>query len=249
MHLLRNHLQSLIQSIKLLVKGKFLVFFIPGILVSFFFFILVNIIHFIFGLLDYAGEIPWVGSSLRTGLAAMDTWSEVGLIYILQFFILTLLSPFNTVLSERIENEVTGSTFKSTWEQIIKDIIRMIGILLIGLVIDIFLFILWDLTLANLFNLDALTPVYLLIINSFWFGFTFYDFSLERHKISSKNSYKFALNRFGYMILTGALFTLLLRLPFFGVAIGSVLMTAVATLNFLAIQQNSKRDSSGSLEE
>lgn len=236
MNVLRDHLQNLLTSFKLLGQGKFLVYFIPGILVSFFFFLLVSIFHFIFGLLDYAGEIPWIGSSLRTGVAAMDTWSEVALIYILQFVILTLLSPFNTLLSEKLENEITGSTFNSGWSQIVKDIIRMMGILLIGLLVDVVLYILWDLTIANIFNVDSITPFYLLLINSFWFGFAFYDFSMERHKISSKDSYGYALKHFGYMILTGVIFTFLLRLPYLGVAIGSVLMTMVATLNFINIK-------------
>lgn len=241
MKLITNHINSIFTSIQLLAQGKFLLFFIPGILVSFLFYIASALVHFIFDLLSYTGEIPWIGESLKMGVETVDGWSEVALIYCLQFVVLTLLSPFNTLLSEKLENHITGSQFKSGLRQIIKDMMRMIQILLLGLVIDIFLFILWDLTIANIFRVDSITPYYLLLINSFWFGFAFYDFSLERHKIASGKSYQFALKNVGYMILTGALFTLLLQLPYFGVAIGSVIVTMVATLNFLAIQKNKSK--------
>lgn len=241
MKLFTNHINSIIESLKLLAKGKFLLFFIPGILVSFIFFLISAFVHFIFDLLSYTGEIPWIGESLKMGVESVDGWSEVALIYILQFVVLTLLSPFNTLLSEKLENEITGSKFSSGLKQIIKDMIRMFQILLLGLVIDIFLFIIWDLTVANIFNVEAITPYYLLVINSFWFGFAFYDFSLERHKIGSGKSYGFAIKHFGYMIVTGALFTTLLQLPYFGVAIGSVLITMISTLNFLAIQKETSK--------
>jgi CysZ protein len=76
------------------------------------------------------------------------------------------------------------------------------------------------------------TPVYFLIA-AFFYGFSFYDYSLERERIGISGSMNYAFKNSVLILLTGIVFLLSYKIPFIGVIIAPVLTTMISTIVYL----------------
>jgi CysZ protein len=231
----KDHLSALKHALKLLLEGRFLIFFIPGLFIASVFFIYLIAIGAFGSLIGLVSYTPWVGDHIETAVDSVFSWVNSISIFIYQFTIITLLSPFHTVLSQRIETHETGKVFKSNGAKFINDILRTIGVVIVGGFIYFTLFLLWTF-LAWIFGLSFLSPIVSAILIAFFTGFNSYDYSLERHNIKIIDSWKFAFKNPIQLILTGLIFTLLLSIPVIGVVIAPVLLTMVGTINYLRMK-------------
>ena len=233
---LKNHLFALKRSIYLLRQKQFLVFFVPGILIALIFYsyiIIVGAVGDIFGL---TSKTPWIGSYIGTAVDSVFNWVNSISIYIYQFTLITLLSPFHTVLSQRVETHENGNIYKSNIKKFFNDILRTIGVVFLGGLIYFSIFLCW-IFIAWLTGITFLSPLVSAILIGFFTGFNSYDYSLERHNVKIKDSWKFAFRNPIKMILTGLVFTLILYIPIIGVVIAPVLLTMVGTINYLDIKK------------
>lgn len=236
-----DHISSLLSALRLIINGRYLAYFLPGIIIALIYFYIVNLFSGWFGILDSVSYVPWVGDELQTGVSFIGRWGKNISFFIFQFIILTAFSPFNTLLGEKLDNEITGKTVESGFERIITDIVRMIGIMLIGLVFDLFFFLIWNITIGLIFDVSAITPYLMLVLNGFWFGFSFYDFALERDQITIGDSYKFAFKNFIQVVITGLIFSAIMLIPYAGIVIAPVIITMLATFNYYKMKHvNSK---------
>ncbi|WP_107039179.1 EI24 domain-containing protein [Brumimicrobium mesophilum] len=233
----KNHYLALKHALTLLLSGHFLIFFIPGLVIASFYLIYIIIVGSVGSLVGFISYIPWIGSYM--GLAVDSIFNGVNSvsIYLYQFTIITLLSPFHTILSERVETHKNGKTYKSNFSKFFNDLLRTLGIAILGAIIYLSLFLLWSF-LAWIFNLNFLSPFISAILIAFFTGFNSYDYSLERHGIKVKDSWVFAFQNPLQMILTGLIFTIILYIPVIGVVIAPVLLTMVGTINYLKLTQN-----------
>lgn len=236
MNVFKNHFDAIVKAFTLLKEKRFSVFFIPGLIIALFFYVYINLIGAIQGLVGYLSYTPWIGNYMEIGVDSVFTWINGISIYIYQFIIITLLSPFHTVLSQRVETEINSEKFSSTLSQFINDILRTIGVIVLGGIIYLSLYLIWSM-FAWSFGLSFLSPFVSLILVAFFTGFNSYDYALERHKVSVKESWKYAFKHPLSMIITGLIFTLLLYIPIIGVVIAPVLLTMVGTINYLTIAQ------------
>ena len=237
MKVLNDHLAAIKHALTLLLKGNFLAFFIPGLVIALFFLIYSTVIDTIEGIVGLTSHIPWIGNYMETAVDSVFSWVNSFSIYIYQFTIITLLSPFHTLLSERVETNENGNQFPSNFSKFIMDIIRTIGVAILGGIIYLSIFLLWTL-FAWIFGLNFLSPFVSAILIAFFTGFNSYDYSLERHNVTIKDSWRFAFKNPLQMMLTGLIFTLLLSIPLIGVVIAPVLLTMVGTLNYLKMKEN-----------
>ena len=232
MNFITHHLSALKNVFQSLINGRYLGFFLPGIVIAICYFFIVSLLSSWFGILDNLSYIPWVGDEIQKGVSFIAKWSDSVSYFIFQFIILTLFSPFNTILGEKLNYEITGKKIPGGFGRIISDLVRMVGILLIGLAFDFCFFLVWNLTLGNLFDVTFLTPYISLLISSFWLGFSFYDFALERDQINIGKSYSFALKNIQHTLLTGILFSLMMLIPYVGIIIAPVIATMLSTFNY-----------------
>jgi CysZ protein len=233
---LKYHLYALKRSLILLRKKQFFVFFIPGVVIALIFFTYLLTVGAIGNVVELVSYTPWIGSYMGTAVDSVFDWVNSISIFVYQFTLITLLSPFLTVLSQRVETHETGKIFQSNRVKFINDILRTIGVAIVGGFIYFSLFLLWTF-LAWIFGLSFLSPIVSAILIAFFTGFNSYDYSLERHAIKIKDSWKFAFSNPSQMILTGLIFTLLLFIPVLGVVIAPVLLTMVGTLNYLKMKE------------
>lgn len=232
----KDHLYSLKRALTLLLQGRFLIFFIPGLVIASIFFLYVLAIDVASDFIGLISYTPWIGSYMGTAVNSVFGWVNSISIYLYQFTIITLLSPFHTVLSERVEFHENGKLFKSNFTKFFNDLARTIGVAILGGLIYFSLFLLWSF-LAWIFGLTFLSPFVSAILIGFFTGFNSYDYALERHNVKVKDSWRYAFNNPLQMILTGLIFTALLYIPIIGVVIAPVLLTMVGTINYLKLKE------------
>lgn len=224
--------KAAIQAFQLLIKGNFLHFFIPGIILTIISYLLYSGGQSTIKAFDFLENIPWIGTYLISAKNTAFGWmiGIGGFIY--QFIILTLFSPINTLLSEKVETKVTGRVFRFGLKEFVRDFIRLLGIVSVGLVFYLTFYFFW-LILAKIVGLQFLSPLISFVLTSFFTGFNSYDYSLERHKIGTKKSWKYAFNNPLQMILTGAIYSGMIYIPMIGMILAPVLSTLIATLIFI----------------
>jgi CysZ protein len=239
---IKFHTDALLEILGYFSQGKFLKFFIPGLVVALIFWQAFIAAEFISDSFSFLQSIPLIGDILYSLVSG-----TVGVIhFILQqvfiFFILTLLSPFNTVLSERIDTEITGKPFPFDMTRIPGDILRMIAVVSIALILEFIVSGIWWMV-TGLIGFHMLDGIIYFVIASFFYGFSFYDYSLERYKIGIGGSMNYAFSNCLNMFLSGALFLLLYNIPLIGVIIAPVLTTMVSTIVYLKNKSHSTTNS------
>ena len=240
MHAIIDHFYSLSKAISLLLKGKYLIYFVPGLFITILFLILTGGLFTANSALSFFESIPWVGSYIQIAVDKLFSWLSDISIYIFQFTLITLLSPFHTMLSQRIDEHETGRKFDDGWIKFFNDIIRTIGVAALGGILYLIIKFIWWI-IASIFGLSILTPFISAVAIGFFTGFNSYDFSLERHDVSVRKSWKYAFQHPLQMTLTGGIFTALLYIPFMGVVIAPVLLTMVGTLNYIRMEKRGSK--------
>jgi CysZ protein len=228
MKAIQLHIDSIKATFETFSKGKLLLFFIPGIIIGCWYLWSSSLAGGIHETADSSKDVWLIGSLLGGFLHLVADFADWLLLIIFQFIILTLLSPFNSVLSEKFDTELTGRKFESGFVRIMNDLLRMILVVFIALFLELFFMLFWWF-LSFIPPLGLLTPVVYFIVSSFFFGFAFYDYSLERHNIGTLRSLGFAFSKFWYMVLTGGIFSLVFKIPFVGIILAPILATMIST--------------------
>lgn len=233
------HIKAIIEVVYQLSKGKYWIYFIPGLVLTLIYFFLTYRANSIVESVSILERIPFFGSYINQVVSA--AFSLIGFIVeqIYIFAIITLLSPFNTYLSEKLDTELTGQTFKSDFGRIINDFVRMIFIVFIALTLEFVLIGTWW-VFAWIFGIsDTIYTVISFLMASFFFGFSFYDHSLERYNIGVFGSIGFSFQKMLLVTITGALFQLIYYFPYtggtpyIGIFIAPVLTTMISTVVYL----------------
>ena len=235
MKFITDHFSAIYRSFVLLTQGKYLVYFLPGIVLAIAYFFYIQSLNSVNEYISVVSYIPHIGESLKAGVDIFFGWIEGLSLFIFQFILITLLSPFHTILSERLDREETGSNFQNSWSKIINDIVRTIGVAILGGLMYLFIKFIW-LMLAYICGLGFLTPYMTIIFIAFFTGFNSYDFSLERYDYSVAQSWGYAFSHPFHMISTGLIFTGFIAIPHIGIVLAPVFLTMVGTLSFLKIR-------------
>ena len=163
-------------------------------------------------------------------------WFKSGVLWFTQmlfeFTVITLFSPIMALLSERCDTILTGREYAFNFERLMQELIRTIGILATGFIFSSIVMGLWFL-IAWIGNLSEISPYILFVLNAFFIGFNFVDYSLERNMVPIGRSWKYAIENPLMMMAFGALFSLLFMLPLIGAMLAPFLTTIFATVYFL----------------
>lgn len=207
-------------------------YFLPGI-----------ISMFLFGGFIYLGE--YLSLNLASALENFFKLQEYGsilyifikiLVWICTVFfyylvykslLLVIISPILGYVSERVETHLTGKKFDFTFKDNLRFLIRGIDIGLksffkqmVGTCVVMFL--------GFIFPINLSIPLLIFIIQGYFTGFSFMDYTLERYNLSPKESLDFLKKQRVYAALCGGIFTLLFFIPVVGIFIAP-LITCVAT--------------------
>lgn len=126
------------------------------------------------------------------------------------YIVVILLSPLLSILSERIENIISGNKYKFSLKQLIHDIKRGIRIASRNLFWEYFFFLI-ILGIASM--IGGVTKTILLltipfIISFYFYGFAFLDYVNERRRLNIQQSTYFVSKHRGLAIAIGSVYSL-----------------------------------------
>jgi CysZ protein len=235
--------ESYIEAFTIVSKAKLKkYYFFPGIISivllllfyfigDFFSFKLFDFIEKFFNLSKY-GKLVYVLLKLTITVVAF-------LIYFLIYkaLLLVFLSPVLSYVSEKTEFYINEKPYeigfiknlKLAWRGIVissKGFIReMIGTLIITL-------------LSFIFPINILVPLMLYLIQSYYTGFSFMDYTLERHDFNAEHSFKFLKENKLFAITSGGIFIILFLIPVLGFFMAPILAAVAITRGTLIIIEN-----------
>jgi len=149
-----------------------------------------------------------------------------------------LLSPMFSLISEKTDTLLTGNEYKFELKQFLKDIFRGIFISARNTIIELFFMVIM-LFVSFIPVIGFFSPVFMLIISAYFYGFSFLDYSNERNKMSIRKSVEFVRKHKGLVISNGLVFSIFLFIPFCGSFIAifvSIISVVAATIS--AVQVN-----------
>lgn len=133
------------------------------------------------------------------------------IIYLLIFksIVLVLMAPVLTIVSEKTESIVTGKTFSFTFLQFMKDVLRGVILAIKNLFKEILLSVLL-LIVSFIPLIGFVSPLMLFLVQSYFYGFSMFDYSLERNNYSVSQSENWIWQHKTLVITIGAVFNFLL---------------------------------------
>ena len=155
-----------------------------------------------------------------------------------KYLILILLSPLFSLLSESLDEKLTGKKYPFNGLQLVKDIFRGIGISIRNMMMEYFFIAICFIITIFFPPLIIVTAPFLMFVSWYFIGFTMLDYNFERHKMSISQSVQFIRNNKGLACGIGVVYSFFMILPvFIGMMFGPVLAVVAATICFLEIKQ------------
>ncbi len=141
--------------------------------------------------------------------------------------LIIVLSPILSYMSEKVENYLTGVTFNFTMRDNFNFILRGINIGIKSFFKQILGTIL-ILLLSFIFPINLIIPILIFLIQSYFTGFSFMDYTLERHDLTPEESLNFLKKYRVEATLCGGIFTFLFFIPILGIFLAPI-TTCIAT--------------------
>lgn len=235
MKTIQLYISGAAHTFETLSKGKFLFYFVPGLVVSIFLWVYY---YEMSGYREAAKDTQdWflIGGAVSWILEFLGSMLTFLIEQLYMFIVLVCFSPFNCMLSEKYDNYITGNKFDGGFIRILNDLLRAIFIVILAVIMEyVFIFVYW--IVSGLIP-DALgqyiDPVMYFLIPSFFIGFAFFDYSLERYGEGTFSSWGYAFKRMLAMLVAGSLFTLLFKIPYVGIILAPVFLTMLSTYVFV----------------
>ncbi|MEM7512574.1 MAG: EI24 domain-containing protein [Bacteroidota bacterium] len=177
--------------------------------------------------------VEWLVENLLTILMIFIMFFFLG-----KYIVMIVLSPFMSILSEKVESAIKGTPVKSDGN-FITDLIRGLRIALRNIIRELLL----TLVVIVLFNLlpvigTIASTVVIFLIQSYYAGFGNMDYTLERKQFNVRESVKFVRRNWSLAIGNGMFFLLLFVVPVIGWVLAPVYGTISAALLVLTQTDN-----------
>ena len=160
------------------------------------------------------------------------------------YIVLIVLSPVFAYLSEKTEQIITGKDYPFDGDQLMRDIVRGVLIAMRNLMIETG-YMLAAFILGFIPLIGQLAGIVLFFISSYFYGFSFMDYVLERQRLTVRQSVLFIREHKGAAVANGLIFSIFMFIPFCGMTLAgfmAIIATVAATISTLEVVDNVKRD-------
>lgn len=154
-----------------------------------------------------------------------------------KYIFLIIGSPLFAYLSERTEAIIDGKEYAFSWQQLGKDILRGIRLAMRNTLWQT-VYVLSLLILSLLPIIGWITPVIIVFVECYFYGFSMLDYSCERHKLSASKSIEFIGKHKGLAIGNGMVFYLMHLLPVVGWVLAPAYAVVAATISLYHQENN-----------
>lgn len=185
---------------------------------------------------DWKQWAGFIGDSVLRGV--LWIFSLLLMWKISKYTTLILMSPLLSLLSARVDSLLTGVNSPFSIGQLLKDMIRGIALSVRNLCAELFFIIILGL-LNILFALffpvldivfSPLSLILSFLIGSYYSGGAIIDYALENKRFSYRSTLKFLRENKSLAIGFGAIYSLLFRIPFLGIALAIVTCTVGSSM-------------------
>ncbi|HEU4606561.1 MAG TPA: EI24 domain-containing protein [Chitinophagaceae bacterium] len=207
---------------------------------------------FVTGMYFFWKSSDWVASSLSQTLG-IDHWLHqmgngfLSFLFIMGGFMVRLIllffyfslfkylfliigSPLFAYLSEKTEAIIEEREFPFSWKQLFKDMVRGIKLALRNTLWQTVYSI--SLLILSFFPLAGwVTPVIMLLVECYYYGFSMMDYSFERHQLSPTASIEYIGKHKGLAIGNGIVFYLMHLIPVLGWILAPTYAVVAATIS------------------
>lgn len=227
--------RGIVTTFEELSKGKYLKYFIPGVILA----LIYVYLEWKFGGregLDWSSRysvIDWILGGFNAISRYVLQISGVIADQLYIFAVLIILSPFNAALGEKFDKNLSGYEPESGIIRYINDIIRMIFITIITVILELVFTGLYKLLSWTLGISDEIDHYVYFAIGAFFFGFAVYDYALERYGKGVFTSLGFAFKRPLGMILLGGVFLAIYAIPYAGIPLATTICVMITTVSYL----------------
>jgi CysZ protein len=199
------------------------------------------IVHRVFDLLGISGEATGFFSFLIGSLHFIVKMLVYFLFFILyistyKYLVIALISPLMAVLSKKTDELTTGRTFTNSFPQFVKDLGRGFALVLRNVLCE-FGFMIVFFFIGFIPIIGLISPIIMLIISMYYFGFFMIDYTGERYRLSIKQSVKFMRNNKGFAIANGLIFYLILMIPLLGLLVAPSYAVVAATIGVEKVKE------------
>jgi CysZ protein len=147
-----------------------------------------------------------------------------------KYLFLIIGSPVFAYLSERTEAIIEGKDFPFSFVQLLKDMLRGVRLALRNTLWQA-VFTISILILSFFPVVGWVTPVIMLFVECYYYGFSMLDYSCERHKLSPSESIEYITRHKGLAIGNGMMFFFMHLVPFAGWILAPAYAVVAATLS------------------
>ena len=147
-----------------------------------------------------------------------------------KYIFLIIGSPVFAYLSEKTESIIEGKEFPFSFVQFIHDVYRGVLVALRNTLWQT-VFTVSILILSFFPVVGWITPVVMLFIECYYYGFSMLDYSCERHKLSPAQSIEYIGRHKGLAIGNGMIFFLMHLIPFAGWVLAPAYAVVAATIS------------------
>lgn len=205
--------------------------------------ILIGIVFYIFGSFfpDSIETVEtessnWISSIFRSSVNwLISLGSSIG-DFMYKFIILSLFSPFNSLLSEKVDNSLTDSKFDGGVNLMIRNLFRTIAILAVSTGLYLITVFCWWI-ISKIVGLHSLDSVVYFFISAYFIGFSFFDYSLERYDKGISSTLNWGFKNKITVLLSGLIFSLICLTPKIGIIFAPFFVTLNSTLVYLQIEK------------
>jgi CysZ protein len=190
------------------------------------------------GLHKWMESMPGRIATFFVTVGAMILWLILMLFYFSLFKYLWFIvgSPIFAYLSEKTEAIIEEKEYPFSFKQLMKDILRGIRIALRNSLWQT-VYIVSLLLLSLIPVIGWVTPVFTILIECYYYGFSMLDYSCERHNLTSAESINFIGSRKGLAIGNGLLFYLMHLIPIAGWILAPAYAVIAATLSMYPMRR------------
>jgi len=239
--------------------GKAISFIFKNNIWWFFFFPLaINILLFWGGLEGIGVFIDWFDLKIEgwVGLSDAEFWGSgalkwtlsflLGGIFKLLFFaifafvggyiVIIIMSPILAFASEKTEKIITGNDYPFSASQLMRDIVRGVLLAMRNMFYEfgwMFIFLIIGIIPLIGWLVSSISFIPMFFISSYFYGFSFMDYSIERQKLTIGQSVRFVRKRKGVALANGMIFSISLIIPFCGVSLAgftAIISTVAAAI-------------------
>lgn len=161
------------------------------------------------------------------------------------YIVIICLSPVFAILSEKTEEMLTGNEYPFNADQTMRDVVRGVLVALRNMFIEFgYMIVIFVLGLFIPIVGGIVGTILLFFIAAYFYGFSFIDYTIERQRMSVKQSVQFMRANKGLAIANGMVFSFFMLIPFCGVtlsgfaAILSVIAATIATHKVMDLSNN-----------